>query len=47
MLAALTGTGLRGRTWVLWGDGKGSLRRDIGTSSSEDVTSVDGNGLMV
>lgn len=36
----------RGRTWVLWGYGKGKLRR-LGCSSSEDVTGVDGNGPML
>lgn len=35
----------RGRTWVLWGYGKGKLRR-LGCSSGEDVTDVDGNGPM-
>lgn len=47
LAAALAGTGLRGRTWVLWGCREGSLRRDVGASCGEDVVRVDGNDPMV
>lgn len=47
LAAALAGTGLRGRTWVLWGYREESLRRDVRCSNGEDVVRVDGNDPMV